>query len=128
MTIIFRRMAYLIILSLIWSGCGGVEEETVGGVAIPIPPGLKRVERQGVELSLPGFSGETASFEGELNPAKVTEFYKKELPERGWKPSLGIVSQGGMLAFTKEGKTVLLGIGKSNGSTSLSIMVGTTRN
>lgn len=123
-TISACRIICSVLLALIVSGCGSGREETIGGVAIPIPAGMKRMEGQGVALSLPGFGGENASFQGSVDEESVVEFYKKEMPARGWKPAMGVISRGGMLAFTKESKSVLLGIGKSNGATSLSVTVG----
>jgi hypothetical protein len=123
-TLAVRRIFCSASLALLLIGCGAGREETIGGVAIPIPAGMKRTEGQGIALSLPGFGGENASFQGNLNEERVVDFYEKEMPSRGWKPAMGIISRGGMLAYTKEGTTVLLGIGKTDGATSLSVTVG----
>jgi len=59
-----------------------------------------------------------------LEPNQVVDFYKKEMPARGWKPSIGVLSQGGMLTYAKEGKSLIVMVGKSNGDTNMTITVG----
>ena len=106
------------------NGCGGSYEETVAGVKVPVPSGMKKSQGNGVEISLPGFGGGQASFQGAMDPEKVIEFYKKEMVDRGWNPNISLVSRGGMLAYTKEGKSVLVTVGKSEAATILTITVG----
>jgi hypothetical protein len=77
------------------SSCGGSYEDTLGGVKVPIPGGMTKAGGKGVELSLPGFGGAQAAYQGKVDPEKVIEFYKKEMAARGWKPSFGIAVQGG---------------------------------
>jgi hypothetical protein len=82
-----RRLPGLI--SCFWlatalTACGGSHEETVAGVQVPVPSGMTKSEEKGVELSLPGFGGGQAMYRGKREPGEVVEFYKKELPERGW--------------------------------------------
>jgi hypothetical protein len=108
------------------SGCGGSYEETVAGIRVPVPGGMKKSQGNGVEISLPGFGGGQATFQGNMDPDKVIEFYKKEMAERGWNPNMSLISRGGMLAYTKEGKSVLVTVGKSDGTTALTITVGGT--
>ena len=55
---------------------------------------------------------------------KLVEFYKKEMPARGWQPSMNLLSGGAMLAYSKNGKSVLIGISKQNNETVLSLTVG----
>src|ERR1700746_285835 len=114
--------ALLFILTL--NGCGGSYEETVAGIKVPIPNAMKKSQSNGIEISLPGFGGGQASFQGNMDPDKVIEFYKKEMADRGWTPNLSLVSRGGMLAYTKEGKSVLVTVGKSEATTTLTITVG----
>jgi len=121
-----RPLACLLVLFTIFAGCDGQYEETVSGVKVPIPRGMNKTEEQGVQISLPGFGGGQASFQGNIDPEKVIEFYKKEMPARGWKPNLSVVSRGGMLAYSKENKTVLVATGKREGNTILTITVGGT--
>ena len=114
--------ALFFILTL--NGCGGSYEETIGGVKVPVPNAMKKSQGNGIEISLPGFGGGQASFQGSMDPDKVIEFYKKEMADRGWTPNLSLVSRGGMLAYAKEGKSVLVTVGKSETTTSLTITVG----
>ena len=116
----------LIGLTLIFAGCSSSYEETVAGVKIPIPSGMKKSQTKGIELSLPGFGGAQTSFQGNLEPDKIIDFYKKEMPNRGWRPNMELTSKGGMLTYTKENKTVVVMVTKGDGGSSLSIMVGGT--
>ena len=116
----------LIGLTLIFAGCSSSYEETVAGVKIPIPSGMKKSQTKGIELSLPGFGGAQTSFQGKLEPDKIIDFYKKEMPNRGWQPNMELTSKGGMLTYTKENQTVVVMVTKSDGGSSLSITVGGT--
>jgi hypothetical protein len=109
------------------SSCGGAYEETLGGVKVPIPGGMTKSEGNGVELSLPGFGGAQAAYQGKVDPEKVIEFYKKEMPERGWKPSIGLLSKGGMLTYVNESTTVIVMVGKTDSGTSMTIIAGGTQ-
>jgi hypothetical protein len=112
---------------VILTGCGGSHEETVAGVKVPIPVGMSKSGEKGVELSLPGFGGGQASYQGDIDPDKVIEFYKKEMPARGWKPGGGVVSQGGMLTYAQEGKSVVVMVAKNNRGTDMTITVGASK-
>ncbi|HZA55652.1 MAG TPA: hypothetical protein VE616_15495 [Candidatus Udaeobacter sp.] len=112
---------------VILAGCGGSREETVAGVKIPIPSGMTKSDEKAVELSVPGFGGGQASYRGNLDPNDVVEFYKKEMSNRGWKPSVGVLSQGGMLTYVKEGKSLIVMVGKNGGGTNMTITVGETK-
>jgi hypothetical protein len=116
----------LIGLTLIFAGCSSSYEETVAGVKIPIPSGMKKSQTKGIELSLPGFGGAQTSFQGNLEPDKIIDFYKKEMPNRGWQPNIELTSKGGMLTYTKENQTVVVMVTKGDGGSSLSITVGGT--
>src|SRR3990172_12617825 len=116
----------LIGLTLIFAGCSSSYEETVAGVKIPIPSGMKKSQTKGIELSLPGFGGAQTSFQGNLEPDKIVEFYKKEMPNRGWQPNIELTSKGGMLTYTKENQTVVVMVTKGDGGSTLSITVGGT--
>jgi hypothetical protein len=106
------------------TGCGGSREETVAGVTVPIPSGMTKADEKGVELSVPGFGGGQASYRGSLDPNDVVEFYKREMSNRGWKPSVGVLSQGGMLTYVKDDKSLIVLIGKNGGGTKVTITVG----
>jgi hypothetical protein len=114
----------LISIAVSTSGCGGSYEETVGGVKIPIPGGMTRSQESGIEVSLPGFGGAQASYQGKLDPEKVIEFYRKEMPARGWQPSLGLLSKGGILTYTKDTTTVIITVGKTDSGAGMTIIAG----
>ena len=122
--IVPRSLTCWFCMAVMLAGCGGSHDETVGGLQVPIPGGMTKSEEKGVELSIPGFGGAQASYRGKLEPNQVVDFYKKEMPARGWKPSIGVLSQGGMLTYAKEGKSLIVMVGKSNGNTNMTITVG----
>ena len=74
------------------------------------------------EVSFLGFGAGQASFHGKMETDKVVEFYKKELAARGWEPNMNLQSGGAMLAYTKEGKTLLIAVGKARASEHLSVI------
>ena len=51
------RVARALLFVLFINGCGGSYEETVTGVTVPIPSGMKKSQGKTVEISLPGFGG-----------------------------------------------------------------------
>lgn len=113
---------------LLGSACARSYDETVAGVTVPVPAAMKRGSEKPSEMSLFGFGAGQATFEGNMDPEKIVEFYKKELPPRGWQSSMNLRSGGAMLAYSKEGKTLLIGVGKEGGVTRLSLAVaGVTR-
>ena len=59
-----------------------------------------------------------------MDPDKIVEFYKKELAARGWQPSMNLQSGGAMLAYSKEGKSLLIAVGNSNDGAILTLTVG----
>lgn len=118
------RFIGLIGLILIFAGCGASYEENVAGAKLPIPNGMKKSPATGMQLSLPGFGGAQAAFQGNLEPDKIVDFYKKEMPSRGWRPNMELTSKGGMLTFTKENQTVVVMVTRSDGGSNLSITVG----
>jgi hypothetical protein len=126
-TISLRALACCCCIIVILAGCGGSQEETVAGVKVPIPGGMTKSGEKGVELSLPGFGGGQASYQGNLAPDKVVEFYKKEMPARGWKPGGGVASQGGMLTYAQEGKSVVVMVAKNESGTNVTITVGASK-
>ena len=119
-----KRPSTALVFILTLNGCGGSYEETVAGIKVPIPSAMKKSQSNSVEISLPGFGGGQASFQGSMDPDQVIAFYKKEMADRGWTPNLSLISRGGMLAYTKDGKSVLVTVGKSEATTSLTITVG----
>jgi lysophospholipase L1-like esterase len=71
-----------------------------------------------------GFGAGQATFHGNMDTDKIVEFYKKEMPARGWQPDMNVRSGGAMLAYSKEGKTMLVAISKEKNETSLTLTVG----
>ena len=122
--IVPRSLTCWFCMAVMLAGCDGSHDETVDGLQVPIPDGMTKSEEKGVELSIPGFGGAQASYRGKLEPNQVVDFYKKEMPARGWKPSIGVLSQGGMLTYAKEDKSLIVMVGKSNGDTNMTITVG----
>jgi hypothetical protein len=112
------------ILALTSSGCGSSYEETISGVKVPVPNGMAKNSEKPAEMSFLGFGAGQASFHGKMETDKVVEFYKKELAARGWEPNMNLQSGGAMLAYTKEGKTLLIAVGKANDDTTLSLTLG----
>jgi hypothetical protein len=118
-------IAFLLIVA---SSCGGSYDETIAGVAVPVPKGMKRSSEKPVEISLLGFGAGQASFQGTMETDKIVDFYKKEMPARGWQANMNLRSGGAMLAYSKEGKTLLVGVGRQDGKATLSLTVsGTAR-
>ena len=108
---------------LFFAACGGSHDETIGGVAIPVPNALKKGSDKPAEISFFGFGAGQASFRGNMETDKLVEFYKKELPARGWQENINLRSGATMLAFSKDGKSVMIGIGKQSDETVLSLTV-----
>ena len=120
----FDSLLLALLLLLLASACAGSREEIVGGATLPVPSSMKKAAEKPVEVSIFGFGAGQASFHGSMDSAKLIEFYKKELPARGWQESMNLRSGGAMLAYSKEGKTLLIGISKQNEETVLSLTVG----
>jgi hypothetical protein len=121
-----QAFVWLFLLLIVIAGCADYHEETIAGVQVPIPNGMRKTQDQGAALSLPGFGAGQASFQGNVDPDKVIEFYKKEMPARAWKPNFGLVSRGGMLAYSKDTNSVLLSVAKQDKGTILTVTVGKT--
>ena len=113
----------LIYITVATSSCGP-HEEAVGGVKIPIPAGMTRSQESGIEVSLPGFGGAQASYQGKLAPEKVIDFYRTEMTARGWQPSLGLLSKGGMLTYVKDSTTIIIAVVKTDNGVGLTIIAG----
>jgi hypothetical protein len=122
-----RFTACLLCITVSTSSCGGSYEETVGGVKVPIPGEMTKSQGQGIELSLPGFGGAQAAYQGKVDPDKVVEFYRREMSARGWEPGMGLLSQGGMLTYVKENETVIVTVEKTDDGSSMTITVAGTR-
>ena len=105
-------------------GCGGSYDETISGVSIPIPKAMTKGSDKPVEMNFLGFGAGQASFHGNMESDKIIEFYKKEMPARGWQPNMAMRSGGAMLAYSKEGKTALMAVSKQNSGTVVTVTVG----
>lgn len=106
------------------SSCGGSHEEIISDVKVPVPKAMTRSSEKPVEMTFLGFGAGQASFHGNMETEKIVEFYKKEMPARGWQPNVNIRSGDAMLAYSKEGKTMLVAISKEKTGTSLTLTVG----
>jgi hypothetical protein len=113
---------FLIAVTL--TACGGSRDETISGAIIPVPSAMKKGSEKPAEISFLGFGAGQATFHGDMEINKLIEFYQKEMPARGWQPSMNLSSGGAMLAYSKDGKSLMIGIGKQNGETVLSLTVG----
>ena len=79
------------------------------------------------EMALLGFAAGQATFQGKLETDEIVEFYKKELPTRGWQSNMNLRSGGAMLTvlplasgFWITGLLALLLVGgNGSGKTSL---------
>jgi hypothetical protein len=91
---------------------------------VPVPAGMTRSTEKPTEISLLGFGAGQAPFHGDLDTDKIVDFYKKELSSRGWQPNMNLRSGGAVLAYSKEGKTLLIGVGREDGKTTLTLSVG----
>lgn len=118
----FARLRYFLIAVLL-AACGGSRDETISDVTIPVPSAMKKGTEKPVEISILGFGAGQATFHGNMETDKLVEFYKKEMLERNWQPSMNLLSGGAMLAYSKEGKSVLIGISKQSNETVLSLTV-----
>jgi hypothetical protein len=105
------------IFSLLLIACGGSREETISGVAIPVPAAMKKSAEKPVEISFFGLGAGQATFRGDMESEKLVEFYKKEMPARGWHSNMSLLSGGAM--------SVMIGIGKQDHQSILSLTVGT---
>ena len=106
------------------SGCARSYDETIAGVVVPVPNGMTRGSDKPVEMSLLGFGAGQATFYGSMDTEEIVRFYNKELPGRGWQPNMNLRSGGAVLAYSKEGKTLLIGVGQQAGKTTLTLSVG----
>ena len=118
-----RALLVALFFSLTSCAIIGPRDEIVAGVAIPIPGGMKKAPEEKMELNFPGFSGGRAAFRGGVPADEIVEFYKKEMAARGWRANASLVTHGGMLAFSRDGKNVLIMI-SGGGDTTLHVVVG----
>ena len=119
-----RFLLCALVLFIPASSCAPSREETIGGVTVPVPSAMKKSAEKPLEVSILGFGAGQATFHGNMESAELVEFYKKELPARGWQENMKLLSGGAMLAYSKNGKTLLIGIGKQDKDTVLSLTVG----
>jgi hypothetical protein len=115
---------WIFVVMALFNGCTRSYDETIAGTSVPIPKAMTRSADKPSEMSLLGFAAGHASFQGKMGTDEIVEFYKKELPARGWQSNMNLRSGGAMLAFTKEGKTLLIGVGKQGDQSDLTLTVG----
>ena len=120
----FRPPIFLLAALALAGGCTRSYDETIAGVSIPVPKAMERSGEKPAEISLLGFGAGQATFHGNMDTDAIVEFYKKELPARGWQADMNLRSGGAMLAYSKEGKTLLIGAGKQGDESNLTLTVG----
>lgn len=113
-----------IFLAVFLSACAGSYEETISGVKVPVPKAMSRSAEKPVEMTFLGFGAGQASFHGNMETDQIVEFYKKEMAARGWQPNVNVRSGEAMLAYSKEGRTVLVAVSKEKGQANLILTVG----
>ncbi len=122
----FRRIIAATFYLLALSSCGGSYDDTIAGVVVPVPKAMAKSSDAPVEMKLFGFGAGQASYHGKMDSNEIVEFYKKELPARGWQPTASLRSGGAVLTYSKEGRTVLIAVSKQNNETRLTLTVGGT--
>ena len=120
----FHFSLSVLLLFILAGSCATSRDETIGGVTVPVPSAMKKSAEKPLEVSILGFGAGQATFHGNMESAELVEFYKKELPTRGWQENMKLLSGGAMLAYSKDGKTLLIGISKQAKDTVLSLTVG----
>ena len=123
---ISHATASVLFCAMVWlaAGCGGSRDETIAGVEIPVPAAMTQSAAKPIEMSLLGFGAGQATFHGSMDPEKIVEFYKEKMPARGWQPNMNLRGGSAMLAYSKEGKTLLIGVSRQEGKTHLTLAVG----
>ena len=119
-----RLLGAAMMWAFLASACGGAYEETISGVKVPVPKAMAKSMEKPVEMSILGFGAGQASFHGNMETDKLIEFYKKEMPARGWQPNMSLRSGSTLLAYSKDGKTMLVAVAKQNNATQLTVTVG----
>mgnify|MGYP003581345411 FL=1 len=122
-SILYRPPIFLLAALALAGGCTRSYDETIAGVSIPVPKAMERSGEKPAEISLLGFGAGQATFHGNMDTDAIVEFYKKELPARGWQADMNLRSGGAMLAYSKEGKTLLIGAGKQGDESNLTLTV-----
>jgi len=68
------------------SSCGGSYEETISGVAIPVPKAMTRGSDKPVEMNFFGVGAGQASFQGDMDAEKSPSFIKRKCPRAAGSP------------------------------------------
>ncbi len=121
-----RLPVLLLLVYLIAPHAAAQTNEIIAGIPIPIPPEMSKATDERIELIVPGFKGGQEAYQGSVDPSEVITFYQKQMPLDGWNPFVSLVTGGGLMVYTKLNQSVIISVGKSNGKTTLAIMVGTT--
>lgn len=69
-----------------FSACGGSYEDTIAGIMVPVPKPMAKSSEAPVEMKFFGFGAGQSTYPGKMESDKIVEFYKRELPARGWQP------------------------------------------
>jgi hypothetical protein len=81
--------------------------ETIAGVAIPIPAPMEKVAVAEDWLNLGREQkGEQVSFRGEMSRSELVRFYQDVLPAADWQPDARLGSEIGGYVFTRGAQTI----------------------
>lgn len=119
----YRYLGLVFLSLLMAASCGRSRNETISGVTIPVPSAMKKSAARPTEISFLGFGAGQATYHGSMKAERVIEFYQSEMPSQGWQPSMNLRGGGAMLAYSKDGKSVMIGINQHNDETVLSLTV-----
>lgn len=110
-----------------WSSACQRQDETIAGVTIPIPSGMKKL-RDKVFKPIAGFDDGQASYRGRVNPGEIFTFYQENMEPRGWKPTAFLADKENHYTYARGNRICLVWSTPNNdGTTDLTIMVGTSR-
>ena len=107
-------------VAVLVAGCAARHQnETIGGVIVPIPAPMKKlpVSEDWVDLGLEQ-KGEQISFRGDMSRSEIVQFYQNVLPADGWKPDPRLGAEIGGYVFTREAQTIAIRISESDSNTS----------
>ena len=85
---------------------------------------MSRGSDKPVEMNFFGVGAGQASFHGDMDAEKIVEFYKKEMPARGWQPNMSLRSGGTSWRTAKTAKQCWWPLANKTTRPSLTVTVG----